>query len=113
MFASAEFLFFADRNAIDFGLWDVQFLNDRVADHANSTTCNSTHREFFMTWNAQFPDNEDVQRRIQGGGDLVSDRHAAARQSQNQNIRLIFVSLECSGEPLSSLRPITKSHAHF
>lgn len=59
-----------------------------------------------MTGNAKFSYQHDVERNLKRLGNRMSNRNAAARQTEYDNIRAMGVDVKLCSQQLTSLQPI-------
>jgi len=63
-----------------------------------------------MAWNAEFPDDEDVQWSTELAGDLEGNRNAPTRQAQDDDVATVIVSVEPAGQLAPGVGAIFKRH---
>ena len=57
-----------------------------IVQHTHATTGYGSHGEFLVSRDAQFAHQKDVQGCAERMRDFITDRHAAARQGQYDNV---------------------------
>ncbi len=65
---------------------DAEAAHQVLVDHQATAAGERAHRELFPVRHAELANQEDVERRPQRRRDLPADRHAAARQPENQQV---------------------------
>ena len=53
---------------------------------ADAAGSNGAHGEFFVTWDAEFSHDADVERHAQGVGHLVADRYSAPGEGEDEHV---------------------------
>ena len=71
-----------------------------LVEHAHSAARDGAHGQLALAREAELPDDEDVERRVESLGDFTSDRDTATRQSQHEHVLAARVFL---GEPFAEL----------
>src|SRR5690606_40962087 len=82
-FASRDLLLFIPGHAIDDIGGDRIPPDYVIVQYARAAAGHGAHRQLFMAGNTQLADDEDVERRAEGTGDLERDRHAATWKREN------------------------------
>ena len=85
---------------------DAQAAQHVVVDHDTATAGQRAHRELFVAGCTELADDERVQGSPQCGGHLPCDRNAAARQTQDDDVRLAAVRLQQAGQHLTRLAAV-------
>ena len=70
------------------------------------------HGELGLKGHADLAHQQEVERRIERGGNLRGHRHAAARQRQHHRL-LVFVTRKCLGEPAAGIDAIDEGHGGY
>ena len=83
-------------------------MNNFLVENANSAGCYRAHGEFFVTGNAEFANDENVEHGIEFFDNFKSNRNTAARQRQHQKRWIIAVMNEFFREKLSGVHAILK-----
>jgi hypothetical protein len=60
--------------------------------------------------NAEFADDQNVQRRVEGGRDLGRHRHSTADEAEHDNVAPPGVGGQRPGEDLSGVTPVVVRH---
>ena len=92
LFAPLQFPPFARDGFINRPLRNAQGLDQRRVQEADAPAGNGAHGQFLVRRHAQFSDQKRGQGRLQSPGHLERHRNAAARQTQNNNIRAAGIS---------------------
>jgi hypothetical protein len=79
LLTAAELLLFPSDNLVKLCLVETEGADHRLVKHAHATAGDRAHGKFLLTWDAQLPDDEDIERKIQRAGHLIGDRNAPAR----------------------------------
>src|SRR5439155_26616113 len=69
----------------DLVLADTEPAQDVLVENEDTATRDRSHCELLVSWNAQFPDEEDIERRAELLRHFVGDRHTAARQREHDD----------------------------
>jgi len=107
--APVQFREFPCRDAIDRAVVERQPADDVVVDHAHAAARDGAHGEFLVARHAEFADDEYVERRAERPGDLGGDRHAAARQAENDHVVAVSVLAQMAGKHPAGLAAIAES----
>jgi hypothetical protein len=59
-----------------------------------------------MTWETQFPNKEDIERRVEGSSDFVRDGDAPARQSEHDHVRSAFQMAKSSAQLIACMATV-------
>jgi hypothetical protein len=85
--STVELKLFADGNVLNEGRWNAKLCDKCLVYHLDTTRGDGSHCEFRVTRDAELANQEDVERQTEASGDLGRNRHAAARQRQDDNVR--------------------------
>ena len=83
-FAAFQLDSLSRRNLIDKIARELQFTDQRLIQNADAPACNRSDGQLFLTGQPKLSNQEDIQFRSQGSGDLEGNRHTTARKGQNQ-----------------------------
>ena len=104
--ASFQFLFFPSRNSIDHFFRQAEAADYVVVQYANVAGRDGTHRQLFLTGNAELANDEDVEGRIERSRHLERHRHATTGQREHKDIGSIGVMLQPAGQCCTRLASI-------
>ena len=79
-----------------------------VAQHSHAPCGDGADRKFGMPGGAELPDEEHIERRTECVGDFERDRHASARQGQDDEVIAVLVVVERLGEAAAGVASIGK-----
>src|SRR5262249_28961362 len=89
---------------------DAELVDDVAAQHAYAAARDRAHRQLGMTGDAEFPDDEHVERRVERPRHFGADRDAAARQREHDDVGSTFVLPELVSQLTSRVDAITEAH---
>ena len=81
-----------------------------LIEHDHAAAGDGPHRQLFVARQPELADEEDVERCVQGPGDLVGDRHAAPGQRQHDDVRTVGVCGQLLGQEPAGLAAIGEDH---
>lgn len=105
-FAAEEFGGFACDDCGDDVFGDSFGGDERIVEQLNASAGDGADGEFGIGGMADFADEENVERKIEGTGDFGGDRNAAARKSEHERV-LVNVWSEMAGERLAGFAAVT------
>jgi hypothetical protein len=82
-FAALDLKALAGHDRVDGFLTNAVRGDHIVLEHDNAATGHRTHRQFFLTGNAEFAYDEDIEREMELAGNFKSYGNSAARQSED------------------------------
>ena len=82
-FAAVDLKAFACDHRIDRILRNAVSADHIVLEHDNASTGDGTHGQFFLAGNAEFTDDEDIERQMEFASHFKGDRNPTARQSED------------------------------
>ena len=98
MFPSFQFFSFPLDDFIQNSPRNVTHLEHGIIEETNAAAGHRPQGQFLMAGHAQFSDEENIQRRPQPRGHLVGNRHAPARQPQDNQPAPPRVTLQLRGQ---------------
>jgi hypothetical protein len=109
-FAPIEFALFPLRDRVDHLLIDSCHVEDIVIDDTYSPARDGSKREFLMSRDAEFADEENIERRVEIFGDLECYRNAAPRQREYDYVGVAAVNSQLLGQRASCVASISERH---
>ncbi len=91
-------------------LRDVELADQFPIQNLDTPLGNRPHGQFLVIRHAQLPDETEIERSLDGLRDFVRNRHASARERQDEDVRPSRVVRQAGGELSSRVHPIEKPH---
>jgi hypothetical protein len=110
LFAAFQFFSLARSDKIEDLSGDAQFTDDRLVYDANTAGRDGAHTKFLMTWHAKLSHNEHIQWSVQFSRDLDCHRYSPTRKSQNNDIRLVPITLKIPRKRTACVGTIVEIH---
>ena len=104
-FAAAEFGGFAGDDAGDDGFGDAFGGDEGIVEQLNAAARDGANGEFGIRGMADFANEKNVERKIEGAGDFGGDRNASARKSEHECV-LVNVRSEMAGKRLAGFAAV-------
>jgi hypothetical protein len=89
--APCQFLLLPSGDSVNHVIRNAKPPHYLIVEHAHTTRCYRTHREFFVPGDAQFAHEEDIQRSAERAGYFIGDRYSTAGQCENDHTRAIRI----------------------
>ena len=70
-------------------------------------------RIFRIFGRSNFPGDEDIQREMEVETHGISDRHATARERDNQAVRVVAILLQCNPQSMPGFFTVLEDHDYF
>jgi hypothetical protein len=83
-----------------------------MIQHTHVAARNGAERKFFMAGHAQLTHDEDIQGRIERTRYFESNGHAAARQSEHNDIAAALITAQLFCEIAAGLKAVPKRKSH-
>jgi hypothetical protein len=81
-----ELALFCLSDRIDLSLGDSKLPDDGIVDEANASARNRTHSVFFVSRHAEFPNDKEIEWRVQRSRYLERDWHSTSRESKHEDV---------------------------
>jgi hypothetical protein len=78
--APYQFLLLPSGDRVNYVIRNAQAPHYFIVEHTYATGCYRSHREFFVTRDAQLAHEKDIQRRAERAGYFIGDRYSTAWQ---------------------------------
>jgi hypothetical protein len=98
------------RHRVNYVIGDSHHGHDVLVKDADAAGGDGPHRQLLLTGDSELADEEDVEWRAEGAGDLVGHRHPAARQTEDKHVGAVGVAAESPGEGAAGVGAVAKGH---
>ena len=112
LLAAEEFGAFPGDDVVDGGLGDVEGVDDVVVEDCGVVGGDGAQGKFFVSWDAELADDEEVERCVECLGDLEGDGDAAAREAEDEEVGQMGAVGEMGGELSAGVGSVMKGQGH-